>query len=230
MTDTPTTDTGTTKTRSQSIAETLRARILRGDYEGGTRMQEVALAEDLGVSRTPVREALRSLAEDGLLEYAANRGYRVRAFSSRDIQIAFRARAAMEGLGCRLLAERGLREDELALLAKILDHGDALLASGDYRHDDFAAWRRMNRDFHVALLRMADSTLLEKIARDAQTIPIVNQGAFHWYGDEDFRHAHYHHHMIVDALRHRDGERAQRWMEEHIHQAFLVLKRHELAD
>lgn len=221
------TDTDKTKTRSQSIAETLRARILRGDYDAGERMQEVALAEDLGVSRTPVREALRSLAEDGLLEYAANRGYRVRGFTSRDIQIAFRARAAMEGLGCRLLAERGLSAAELEQLVAILARGDALLASGDYRRDDFSDWRRMNRDFHIALLRMADSSLLEKIARDAQTIPIVNQGAFHWYQDQDFHHSHYHHHMIVDALGAGDGERAERWMQEHIHQAYLVLQRHQ---
>lgn len=204
------------QTRSQSIAETLRARVLRGDYAAGERMQEVALAKDLDVSRTPVREALRSLAEDGLLEYAANRGYRVREFTARDIQIAFRARAAMEGLGARLLAERGLTEDEQHELAAILERGDQLLADGSYRSDDFSAWRRMNRDFHVALLRMADSSLLEKIARDAQTIPIVNQGAFHWYTDADFRHSHYHHHMIVHAINAGDGERAEWWMKEHV--------------
>ena len=224
------TDGDKNKTRSQSIAETLRARVLRGDYDAGERMQEVALAQDLGVSRTPVREALRSLAEDGLLEYAANRGYRVRAFTARDIQIAFRARAAMEGLGCRLLAERGLSGEELAQLDAILATGDALLDSGDYARDDFNAWRRMNRNFHVALLHMADSNLLEKIARDAQTIPIVNQGAFRWYGEQDFRHSHYHHHMIVDALRAGDGERAERWMQEHIHQAYRVLERHRTPD
>lgn len=223
------TDAEQAKTRSQSIAETLRASILRGDYAAGERMQEVALAKSLGVSRTPVREALRSLAEDGLLEYAANRGYRVRGFSAQDIRIAFRVRGAMEGLGCRLLAERGLSTEELAALDGILARGDDLLARGDQQKDDFAAWRRMNRDFHIALLRLADSSLLEKIARDAQTIPIVNQGAFHWYRPEDFRHSHYHHHMIVDALRAGDGERAEHWMKEHIHQAYLIFQRHEPA-
>lgn len=210
------TDRTATRTRSQTIAETLRGRILAGHYPPGERMQEVALADDLGVSRTPVREALRSLAEDGLLDYAANRGYRVREFSVRDIEIAFRARAAMEGLGCRLLAERGLGDEALATLQAILRRGDQLLADGHYRDDDFAPWRKMNRDFHVSLLKMADSALLAKIARDAQTIPIVNQGAFHYYSADDFRHSHYHHHMIVSALAAGDGERAEWWMKEHV--------------
>ena len=213
------------KTRSQSVADTLRERILRGDFAPGARMQEIALAKELHVSRTPIREALRSLAEDGLLDYAANRGYRVRQFTVRDILISFRVRAAMEGLGCRLLAERGLSEAEQQRLQAILENGDALLASGQYAQHDYGPWRDMNRDFHVTLLKLADSALLKKIARDALTLPIVNHGAFHWYQPEDFRRSHEQHHMIVTAICERDGERAEWWMREHIRAAGDIVAR-----
>lgn len=215
-----------TQTRSQSVADILRERILAGEFAPGTRMQEIALAEDLHVSRTPIREALRSLAEDGLLDYAANRGYRVRQFTARDIVISFRVRAAMEGLGCRLLAEQGLSEEQLQRLDAILRHGDELLASGDYAKDDYAAWRGLNSSFHIALLKFADSALLKKIARDAMTLPIVNHGAFHWYQPDDFRRSHEQHHMIVKSIREHDGERAEWWMREHIRAAGEIVARH----
>jgi len=207
------------KTRSQSVADSLRERILHGDFSPGARMQEIALAEQLHVSRTPIREALRSLAEDGLLDYAPNRGYRVREFTVSDILVSFRVRAAMEGLGCRLLAERGLNDTDKQRLIDILQRGDVLLASGEFAAQDCAPWREMNRDFHIMLLKLADSALLQKIARDAMTLPIVNQGAFHWYQAEDFRRSHEQHHMIFNAICERDGERAEWWMREHIRAA-----------
>ncbi|MEE4281260.1 MAG: GntR family transcriptional regulator [Pseudomonadales bacterium] len=214
------------RTRSQSVADTLRERILAGEFAPGTRMQEIALAEELHVSRTPIREALRSLAEDGLLDYAANRGYRVREFTARDIVISFRVRAAMEGLGCRLLAEQGLSEQQLQHLDVILQRGDELLANGDYAANEYAMWRELNRSFHVALLKFADSVLLKKIARDAMTLPIVNHGAFHWYRPEDFRRSHEQHHMIVKSIREHDGERAEWWMREHIRAAGEIVAKH----
>lgn len=213
-------------TRSQSVADHIRTQILRGDIAPGTRMQEVSLATALNVSRTPVREALRSLAEDGLLEYRPNRGYRVRQFSSRDVLISFRVRAAMEGLGCRLLAERRLDQTQLDELNALLHQGDELLASGHYRDDDHARWRELNRRFHVTLLKLADSSLLDKIARDAQSLPIVNHGAFHWYQPEDFRRSHEQHRMIVKAITEGDGERAEWWMREHIRAAGEIVAQH----
>lgn len=213
-------------TRSQNIAEILREKVLRGEFEAGARMQEIALAEQLGVSRTPVREALRSLAEDGLLDYAPNKGYRIRQFSRHDILISFRVRAAMEGLGCRMLAERGLTEEEQQRLQSILARGDELLTSRAFMENNHQAWNRMNRDFHVALLEMNKSKLLIKIARDAARLPIVNQGAFHWYSSHDFRHSHDQHHRIFDAIIKGDGERAEWWMREHIRMAEDIVARH----
>lgn len=213
------------KPLSLTVADALRERILRGEFAPEERLQEVAVAESMQVSRTPVREALRILAEDGLLVYNTNRGYSVKRFSRDDILVAFRARAAMEGIGARLLAERGLDEPTLAKLGAVLAEGDALLAQGRLPGEDNEAWREMNRRFHVTLLFATHSDLLLRIARDAQHIPVVNAGAFQWYGVEQFRRQHVLHHMVLDAIRARQPERAEALMREHVLEAGEVVRR-----
>ena len=204
------------KPLSLVVADALRVRILHGEFAPEERLQEVAVAEQMQVSRTPVREALRILAEDGLLTYSPNRGYSIKRFTAEDILVAFRARAAMEGIGARLLAERGLVDRTLQKLAAVLADGDALLARGRLPAGELDAWRDMNRRFHVTLLVAAQSDLLLRVARDAQNIPVVNEGAFRWYSAEDFRRQHTLHHMILDAIRRRQPERAERLMQEHV--------------
>ena len=211
---------------SLAVADALRRRILGGEFAAGERLQEVAVAGQMQVSRTPVREALRILAEDGLLHYSPNRGYSVREFTAEDILVAFRARAAMEGIGARLLAERGLDAKTQERIDAVLAEGDALLARGKLPGEDLDAWREMNRRFHVALLFAAKSDLLLRIARDAQNIPVVNAGAFQWYGAEDFRRQHLLHHMIADAIRHRQPDRAETLMQEHLQHAGDLVRRH----
>lgn len=218
--------TGSAKPLSLVVADALRARILRGEFAPEERLQEVAVAEQMDVSRTPVREALRILAEDGLLVYSPNRGYSVKRFTAEDILVAFRARAAMEGVGARLLAERGLDDRTLQKIDGILADGDALLAAGRVPGDGFDAWRDMNRRFHVALLVAAQSDLLLRVARDAQNIPVVNEGAFRWYTADDFRRQHTLHHLIADAIRRRQPERAEVLMREHILEAGELVRRH----
>lgn len=202
-----------------SVAESLRGMLLRGEFAPDERMQEVALAERMQVSRTPIREALRILAEDGLLVYSPNRGYSVKRFTAEDILVAFQVRAAMEGIGARLLAERGFEEKTQKKIEAVLADGDALLARGRLPGEDLEPWREMSRRFHVALILGTRSDLLIRVARDAQNIPVVNEGAFRWYDVEDFRRQHMLHHMIADAIIRRQPERAERLMQEHILEA-----------
>lgn len=202
-----------------SVAESLRGMLLRGEFAPDERMQEVALAERMQVSRTPIREALRILAEDGLLVYSPNRGYSVKRFTAEDILVAFQVRAAMEGIGARLLAERGFEDKTQKKIEAVLADGDALLARGRLPGEDLEPWREMSRRFHVALILGTRSDLLIRVARDAQNIPVVNEGAFRWYNVEDFRRQHMLHHMIADAIIRRQPERAERLMQEHILEA-----------
>ncbi|MFZ5722160.1 MAG: GntR family transcriptional regulator [Pseudomonadota bacterium] len=208
------------------VADALRGQILRGDFAPEERVQEVALAERMQVSRTPVREALRILSEEGLLTYSPNRGYSVRRFTAEDIRVTFRVRAAMEGIGVRLLAERGVEEKTRRKLESVLADGDALLARGNLPGADLDAWRDMNRRFHVATIVGTHSELLIRVARDSQNIPVVNEGAFRWYLPEDFRRQHMLHHMIADAIFRRQPERAERLMQELIFEAGELVQRH----
>ena len=80
------------------LASTLQARVLSGELPSGTRLRQEALAEEFGVSRTPIREALRKLQASGLVELRHNRGAFVRGLSPREIRDAYEVRAELEGL------------------------------------------------------------------------------------------------------------------------------------
>ena len=87
--------------RSESVVVELRDMIMRGEFVAGFHLQEVPLAERMGVSRTPIREALNMLAKEGLLEPGPKRGYKIRTFTIGEIVEAYEVRATLEGMACR---------------------------------------------------------------------------------------------------------------------------------
>jgi GntR family transcriptional regulator of vanillate catabolism len=91
-----------------SVVATLRQLIVSGRLSAGERVAEIPVADRLGVSRTPVRLAFRSLEQEGLLEKAGKRGFVVRRFSEADVRTAIEVRGTLEGLAARHLAERGM--------------------------------------------------------------------------------------------------------------------------
>lgn len=214
------------RTRSLSVAEVLREKLLQGEFAPDSKLQEVALAEDMQVSRTPIREALRALAKDGLLDYAPNRGYTVRRFLLDDIIKAFRVRAVLEGLGCRFLAEAGISEALTEKLAACIAQGDRLLEQNPMANGDFSEWREMNRQFHLAILLETENDLLIRFAGVSRNIPIVFNGSFKWYTEADFRRSQDHHRVIADAMGKGQAERADRMMQEHIYQASEIIRAH----
>src|SRR5262245_27672557 len=88
------------------LAASLQARILSGEIASGTRLRKEALADEFGLSRTPVREALRKLESTGLIELRPNRGALVRHPTAREIREAYEVRAELEGLAAQLAAAR----------------------------------------------------------------------------------------------------------------------------
>ena len=99
------------RTRSQSVTEALRELIVQGELKPGQHVQEVPLAEQLGVSRTPVRTALNTLANEGFLVYQPNKGYFVRQFDIAEILEVYEVRAALESLAAHYrLVLKGLKE------------------------------------------------------------------------------------------------------------------------
>ncbi len=213
-------------TRSLNITETLREQLLQGEFPPNSRLQEIALAERMGVSRTPIREALSVLARDGLVEYAPNRGYTVREFSLADILSAFRVRAVLEGLGCRLLAEQGLPADTATQLQHAIAWGESLLQSSPLHKGEYDQWREMNKAFHLAILLATKNELLIRFAKQARNIPIVFNGSFRWYSSRDFQRSQDHHQVIYTAMQNGQAERADNMMQEHVMQAAEILQRH----
>ena len=109
----------------------LRQKVLHGGLPGGTRLFEVALSEELQISRTPVREAMSRLAEEGLLERAPGGGFQVRSFTRRDVTDAIELRGVLEGTAARLAAEQGIDRESLKEINTLLDRLDGCFGSAD---------------------------------------------------------------------------------------------------
>jgi DNA-binding GntR family transcriptional regulator len=149
------------------LAAALQARVLSGELPSGTRLRQEALAAEFGVSRTPVREALRKLQASGLVELRPNKGALVRGLSAREIRDAYEVRAALEGLAAELAAGRILHE-ELGVLhgaqaefRRALEQTEAARAAGAEPDEaEIARWGRANDLFHQVIQEAAGNEVL----------------------------------------------------------------------
>lgn len=207
------------RTHAENVIDQLRDSILGGAYSAGHHLQETPLCEEMNVSRTPVRAALAALAAEGLLDYVPKRGYSVRGFSLDEIAGTYKIRANLEGLACRLAAERGLPEDSARAIEQTLGWGDAILAHGRLRDDDRDRWMDMNNRFHQQLLDAAGSRLLNELIERTYRIPMVSSRVVHWYDYQAVKGSHDLHHRIFRYTRDGQGVNAESAMREHILQA-----------
>jgi len=204
-----------------TVVAALRQRIVDGRYPPGTRLAEIPVADALGVSRTPVRLAFRTLEQEGLLEKTGKRGLVVRAFTPADVLCAIEVRGALEGLAARRLAEAGVPPALLATLQRCLHDGEQVLAQGHLAEGDIARWSRLNKVFHDTIVGGTGSRVIaDAIARNnhlpfasADSITIDPQAP-----DPEFRKlqfAQLQHRLIVEALRGRESARVETLMREH---------------
>jgi GntR family transcriptional regulator of vanillate catabolism len=203
------------------VVATLRQLIIDGHYPPGTRLAEIPVAEALGVSRTPVRLAFRTLAQEGLLETVGKRGRVVRAFTEADVLCAVEVRGALEGLAARRIAEAGASPALLSALQACLQDGEAVLAAGKLTSRDVDRWSAVNRRFHRVVVEAAGSRVIaDAIARNnhlpfaaADSIAIDRRAL----GAElrKLQLAQLQHRLIVEALARREGARAEALMREH---------------
>lgn len=210
---------------STEIGDLLRERILSGEIPPGERLQQIPLAESLGVSRTPLREALATLMNEGLLIYEPNRGYTVRAFSLSDVLAAFDVRARLEALACGLAARRGMSSEALRVLDECVETGDRILSKGFLDPDDLGPYRQMNVEFHDTVIQAADNRYVTDFVRQCHNVPLASDRIFVWEDYEIIKRSHDDHRRIAEALSERDGERAEYLMREHVYFAGLVLQR-----
>ena len=200
---------------------TLRELILRGELPAGARLGEVELAERLGVSRTPVREALTRLAAEGLVEIVANRGARVATWTVAELEGVFDLRASLEPQLTGFAVPHATADDVAAL-------DDLAHRHARGRPSRPAAGPRRARPAEPGLPRpavaLADHPTLATALAAAIHPPIVRRN-FHAYDEASLRRSLGHHLEIVAAVRAGDPAWAQAVMTAHIPNARAVMVR-----
>ena len=208
-------------TSAERVVDVVRELILTNVYPPGTRLAEVELAGQLGVSRTPIREALRQLAAEGLVELPPNRGARVASTSSVELESIFELRSTLEP---RLTAMATDRADE-ADIAEFDRLAQRMVEVGTPGPDqDLDALIPLNKAFHDRLVELADAPAFAASLADAVRTPLIMRN-FHAYDDASMRRALAHHVEIVAALRVRDGQWAKAVMTAHLRNARAVMLR-----
>lgn len=207
-------------TQQDQAADALRELILGGVLGAGSRVTEIALAERLGLSRTPVRHALTVAARQGWLSRCGSRGYRVSGFSIDDMRDALDVRGILEGVAVRTVAEQGLAASVRQALAQCLVEGDRLLADGAAGE---AAFLEMDVRLHALLVKAARNPALDQllapnvhaVAAEALALQALPPAVRR----EALRYAHRQHHALARALEDGDSVRAEALMREHLHAA-----------
>ena len=137
------------QTLTSAVTESLRKRILSGEFADGQQLRQEALSNEYGVSRVPVREALRQLEAEGLVQIIDHKGALVSKLSLSDVLELLEVRALLEGEVLRASIPRQQAED-LELAALTLNEFEQALLANDVRH-----WGELNARFHLALYRSA---------------------------------------------------------------------------
>ena len=150
------------KSLTSLIFEKIREDILNGRYSCGDKLVEIKLADELGVSRTPVREALKQLELDGLVDNIPNRGVVVKGISNADIDDILTIRLCIEGLVGQWAAER-ITDIEIKQMEEIFDLMEFYSTKGDVEK-----MFELNTKFHETLYQITKSRYLEGILNDFQ--------------------------------------------------------------
>ena len=197
--------------------EQVRAAIVESRYPPGQRLVEQRLAEELGLSRTPVREALHLLEAEGLVVSERHRGAMVRPLSATEVVDLYGLRIRLESYAVEVATERAT-EAEIGGLVAAAD------AFGEVRRivdvDTLEGVRRIhaaNQEFHDAIIAAARHRRLATMLARTVDIPLVFQ-AFRTFGVAEIERSDTFHHLIVEAMCRRDPNRAAALMAEHITQ------------
>jgi DNA-binding GntR family transcriptional regulator len=201
------------------VYERIREAIVEQRYRPGERLVEQRIAEELAVSRTPVREALRRLEAEGLVTITTNRGAAVRDVDLDEVVDLYGLRARLEAYAAELAAER-MQDDEVDRLAAAVDAFSAACDAVEGGDDRIDAARRLstaNSAIHAAIVAGSHHRPLQALLHRTVDIPLVF-GTFRDFDADARRRSDLFHHLILDAIRQRDGVRAGQLMSEHIAQ------------
>jgi DNA-binding GntR family transcriptional regulator len=186
---------------SDQATRLVRKRILEGVYRPGERLIEVELAAEFQISRAPLREALRSLAQEGIVTHRPNKGFYVPAITMNDARALYEFRQSMETSAARWAAARAT-DAEIAVLQRMLETTDQVFREGEDAYPQ-------DLDFHLALARAAHSPLVELRTQEvSRQLQVLRQRS--GYSPDRARAAYEEHVIIARAIAERDPDKAER--------------------
>jgi DNA-binding GntR family transcriptional regulator len=203
------------------VYEELRDLILKGEIKPGTRMMEIELAEDMGVSRTPIREAIRKLEKEGLVTIEPRRGAYVSDVSVKDMVDILEVRATLEGLAAFLAAQRMTQAEKMELLETSQRFNEAL------RVGDMAAMIKIDTKFHHLVFAAGRNKHLMQMVEALQELVL----RFRYIYYKDFKRAEempVEHMKIYEAIAANDPERARESAFNHIDQLKEMILRDDI--
>lgn len=201
--------TGNGRTLPGTVASALRERIIQGEFPPGSRLNERALCDLLGVSRTPMREAFRVLAAEGLVQIEPNRGAQVVALSEANIREAFEVIGGLEAMSCRLACERATDLE----IAEIRALTYEMMAS--HARHDLPTYFNTNREIHERISLASHNSLLKQLY-DAQNARIQNLRFVSNENRQKWDLAMREHIEMAEALDARDADRLAGIMRQHL--------------
>lgn len=194
------------QTREKFVADQLREAILRGYYKPGQKLDQTEIAESLNVSRSPVREALRTLAAENLVQMYPHRGAVVATLSVEELEEIYFLRGTLEGVAVRLATSK-IGQPHLTQLKTILEKMN--------QTSDLDEWLELNREFHNTIYEVINRPRLLSIIQSLRNIsaPYTRQ---YISSPEHLRETQLGHQHILEALHDRDGERAEEETKKHL--------------
>ncbi|MDQ7782327.1 MAG: GntR family transcriptional regulator [Desulfomonilaceae bacterium] len=200
---------GNRKSAGEHIFEHLKQAIIRGDIPPGSRMVETRIAETMGVSRTPVREAIHKLEREGFLTKQPNSGFAVAGLTREDIEGCFGIRAVLEGYAARLATVRHTPGQLKPLIRKID------LFQKHLENDDLEALPRINTDLHNIIYQLSGSPRLIKMINDLKE-QILRFRIIILKSKTLARASHKDHSDMLAMMRERRAEEVELLVREHI--------------
>ncbi len=207
------------KSLSESVYDILKQSIVNGDISPKDRLVEERIAKYIGTSRTPVREALKRLEQEDLIEKADYGGYRVKRFSQKEIKEVFEIRSILESYAA-VLATRRVKQEALTVLENIIKRSEKALS-----FKDVEKFITLNTEFHDSLYKASESNRLYKM---------INELRDHFYRyrriilliDGMPEVSLKDHKMMLDAMKNKDEERVNILVKEHILRGMKTVLRH----
>ena len=190
--------------------------ILTGEYGPDERLIEEQLAERLGVSRTPIRQALTMLEAEGLVEIAPNRGATVCSFTIEDVWDIYDLRAVLEGHAARRAAGR-IEKGELERLRELDGEMEGLPGRFDDHEEEIRTLVALNQEFHGTIVEASRNRRLEHLINRTVELPLMFK-AFFWYSPQERTISNQYHRQILEALEKGDADRAEIIMREHVYE------------